>query len=735
MSLINPNDSIERQNEKLLQIAQSLMRRVEQKNDQSGLAYQQFERAALLETQVRQRTRELEKTLDLLRETNAQLEQANVETEQTRSNIAEAIETIDEGFALFDPNERLVHFNSRFCSDIGDVADQLKEGLLFSDYVTMISHSRFLAVPAGQTPEDWARMRLSHHSQDHVVFNVSLVWNRWLQISEHRTAHGGTVILQTDVTDMMLSEREERDKMLGHQSEILQATLDHLNQGVCIFNNQGQLVGWNKIMNRMLALPPERGVLGLPFSTLLLTLEKETVFHGGFSAEKLLRWTQRRAHRRPIAFEVTRGATRTLSIFAQEMPDRGFVISITDVSAERNATRALSQINETLEQGVIARTEELGEALADAVRANASKSRFVAAASHDLLQPLSAAKLFMSSLSDRLDEPDARLVLSKAENALLGMENIIGALLDISKLDAGEAAFDKSAVSLSPILALLRDELTPMAQDKGLHLTIIDSGLSILSDVGYLRRILQNLITNAIKYTQTGRIVVGVRRTGSTARIEVWDTGPGIAMEHRETIFQEFARLDQSNSSDGLGLGLAIVERAAKGLGHDLTLQSEVGKGSCFGLTVKIATGSHGNRLGLPKSSAKWGNAIEGMVVLLVENDLRLANAISLMIETHGAEVLLAHNATEAKNLLAEIQLVPDFMLLDYQLGSDASGIQLYRDLIDTYGRIPTAMISADRSEELHRACHTNRLQLLSKPIDKEKLLEFFTNALQGQSI
>lgn len=733
MSLINQNDPIERQNEKLLLIAQSLMRRVEQKNEQSGLAYQQFERAALLESQVKQRTAELERTLDLLHRSNSQLEQANADTELARANITEAIETIEEGFALFNSAERLIHFNSRFCSDITDVAAALTEGMHFSEYVSRVSYSRHLAIPEDQTPDDWAAMRLSHHSKSHVVFNVRLIWDRWIQISEHRTENGGTVILQTDVTDMMLSERLERDKMLGEQAEILQATLDHLNQGVCIFNSRGELVGWNKIMNRILTLPPEHAVRGLPFSRLLNDLKNELTFLGGFTSEKLIKWTQNVSRRKPIAFEVMRGDNQTLNIFAQEMPDRGFVISFTDVTAERVAALALSKINETLEQGVIARTEELGEALADAERANVSKSRFVAAASHDLLQPLSAAKLFMSSLSDQIEAPNARLVLGKAENAILGIENIIGALLDISKLDAGKAAFEKRAVPLSSVFSLLSDELTPMAEAKGLKLTVVNSSFSVFSDANYLRRILQNLVTNAIKYTVRGRIVVGVRRNGSTARIEVWDTGPGIAKADRKTIFQEFARLDHKTSNEGLGLGLAIVEQAANGLGHKLGLWSELGKGSCFSVDVRVATGRDIDRKSAPKTNAKWENALEGMIVLLVENDRRLANALTLMIETNGAEVLLAHNADDAQNLLNEIQLVPDVMLLDYQLDLGSTGVTLYRTLIETCGPIPTAMVSANQSAELREACDALGLPLLAKPIDREKLLNFFKQTIAEQ--
>ena len=203
MSLINPLDSIERQNEKLLLISKVLMRRVEQKNEQSGLAYAQFERAALLEMQVKERTIDLERTLDLLQESNAQLEEANRETETARTNLGEAIETINEGFALFDSNDLLVLFNSRFCRDMKDVEMRLVEGLAFNEYVDLVSRSSSLALPPDVTPAKWDSRRTKRHRDNHVVFNVSLKHDRWIQVSEHRTARRGTVILQTDVTEII----------------------------------------------------------------------------------------------------------------------------------------------------------------------------------------------------------------------------------------------------------------------------------------------------------------------------------------------------------------------------------------------------------------------------------------------------------------------------------------------------------------------------------------------------
>ena len=725
MSLINPADTLERQNEKLLTIAQALMRKVEQKNEQSGIAYAQFERAAFLEVQVRERTTDLERTLDLLQESNAQLETA-------RANLGEAIETISEGFALFDTSDRLVLFNSRFCRDLQDVEASLHEGLTFKEYVTLVSASAYLSLPAGSTPENWAAGRYARHHDDHVVFNVSLVRDRWLQISEHRTARGGTVILQTDVTDIIRLERLERDRMRDEQAQTLQATLDHLNQGVCIFDDKQNLVGWNKRMDHLLELPPQQAAMGQHFLSLLRRLEDQLQFTGDFDAAMLERWANQSAGRSAISFEVTRNGEQTFSIFGQEMPDRGFVISFTDVTAERAAVRALAEMNELLERKVADRTQELGIALAEAERANASKSRFVAAASHDLLQPLSAAKLFISTMSDRIVEPELRGVAGKAEAALASVEQIIEALLDISKLDSRSAVFDVQNVRISGILDSLRDELTPVAEDKGIDLRIVGCGLVLRSDPGYLRRIVQNLVTNAIRYTDRGKVLVGVRRRNGIARVEVHDTGRGIAPDDQAAIFQEFKRIDVSQSNAGLGLGLAIVERACKSLNHPLTLVSEPGRGSCFAFEVPM---HRGGTVTVPLTQPASGfRAVipDGLVVFLVENDPKLADAMTLLIEGWGAHVIHAETGEDALALLAEIELTPDALLLDYQLGEGMSGLELHNAICARYGDVPARLISADRGTDLRLSCERRGIELMSKPIDQARLLTFLSRAGDG---
>ncbi len=725
-SLIDPRDTLERQNEKLLKISETLMRRVEQSTDASGAAYTQFQRAVLLEEEVRARTRDLERALDLLNESNARLAVANRETEAARSDLANAIETIQEGFALFNPDEKLVLCNSRFGMHMPDLRDALKPGLSFTEYVRRVSQSHFLSLPDSERPEDWLKRRLGRHKDDHVIFNVRMIWNRWVQVSEHRTGDGGTVILQTDVTDIMRLERQERDRMLDDQARLIRATLEHLDQGVCIFDAGARMVGHNQRLIELLAIPVVRFHMGATFASIFDRFRDRVEFSGDMTPEGIEAWVAARDHRAPLSFEIRQGA-RTLAFFAQEMPDKGFVISFTDVSAQRAAVQAIREVNETLEQRVTERTLELEDALAEAERANASKSRFVAAASHDLLQPLSAAMLYVTSLEKDLPTEGGRKVLSKASNALQSAENILEALFDISKLDSGRTAVMVGAVPLGSVLAQLRDELQPQAQKKGLRLSIIAVDLNVLSDATYLRRILQNLIANAIRYTEHGKVLVGARRIPGAVRIEVWDTGPGIPEDQQDIIFGEFQRLNATASAaEGMGLGLAIVDRACALLGHPLEVRSIIGKGTLFTVEVPVASRDLPLSATTTVSAPSLQAAVLGnLIVMLIENDEELRHALSLTIEGWGADVLACASEAEARALLNEIGVAPDVILADYQLDDGRSGAQAVQALRRQVGNLPACIITANRSPELVDECAILGLELMHKPIDAEALRDF----------
>ncbi len=588
--LVNPADPPERQQEKLLTIVAALMKRVEQATDDSGAAYAQFQRAVLLEDQVRDRTRDLEHALDLLNESNARLEEAMGEAVAARRTLSDAIETVEEGFGLFGPDDVLILCNSRFGMHLPDIRDHLVPGLTFDGYVDVVSRSGHLVLPRGDVREDWVARRLRRHADRHVMFNAEMIWDRWVQVSEHRTADGGTVVLQTDLTDVMRFEREERDRLLDDQARLVRATLDHISQGVCIFDREGRMVGWNRRLAELLSIPVAGARRGVAFASLLTMLHGRVHLGPGMTLAALEDWAALKDGRPPLTFDMQSGPDMMLSVFAQEMPDGGFVISFTDVTAEREAARAMEIANETLEQRVVERTLELEDALTQAERANSARSRFVAAASHDLLQPLSAAKLFLASVADGDIDDVAQMTLQKAQNALVSVEGILGDLLDISKLEAGKAAIDVGTVRLGHILRQLHDEFAPVAASKGLVLAVVPTSAVVVSDATYLRRILQNLIGNAIRYTEEGRVLVGVRRGHGRVRVAVQDTGPGIPEAEQENIFREFHRLNaRASAAEGMGLGLAIVERACALLGHPLILHSEPGRGTRFDLTLPIA--------------------------------------------------------------------------------------------------------------------------------------------------
>ena len=719
--LINPADSPARQTEKLLTIATVLMRRVEQVTEDSGAAYAQFQRAAMLEDLVRDRTRDLERALDLLNASNGALAQANRETEAARQNLADAIETIQEGFALFDAADVLVMCNARFGLHMEDLRAHLKPGLTFNDYIDRVSRSPFLALPDGEGANNWAIQRRNRHLDAHVIFNVRLIWDRWVQVSEHRTGDGGTVILQTDITDIIRMERQERGKLLDDQARVIRATLDHINQGVAIFDANSYLVGWNQRLSALLAIPVAKIRLGTAFEQIAQTLRAEFDFTDGMTAQGLADWVDGRQGRPAVSFEMRRGPAMILAVFAQEMPESGFVISFSDVTAERSAIDALSRANETLEARVLARTLELEDALATAERANASRSRFVAAASHDLLQPLSAAKLFIASIDDQAMVPTARRALDKAQAALMSVEGILDALLNISKLESGKAAVTLGPVRMDLLLGQLRDEFSAIAAAKGLGLVVRMCDNIVISDAAYLRRILQNLIGNAIRYTRAGRVLVGVRRRGTMLRVEVWDTGPGIPEMEQENIFKEFHRLNApASASEGMGLGLAIVERACALLGHPLGLTSRMGRGSCFAVHLPLA--AVGIELAAVSASPVHEMISQNCIAFLVENDDVLRRAMGLLLEKWGVSVLEAASGEEALALIDELGILPDFFLVDYQLGDGMDGLAFVDALHRQHGRVPVRMVTANRTDALRDAAKARDIDILVKPIDARAL-------------
>lgn len=725
-SLIDTSDTLERQNRKLMKIIEVLMRRVEQTTNDGGVAYAHFERAVMLEDQITDRTRDLERALNLLNDSNAQLATAIRRAERAQSDLANAIETLQEGFALFDRDGHLVMNNSRFGMYMPDLVARLRPGLDFESYVRHASESRFLELPDAQTSYEWAARRLQLHQEKHVMFNLNLTGDCWVQVSEHRTRDGQTVILQTDITDIIRLERRERGKMLDDQAQLVRATLEHIDQGVCIFDRTGQLRGWNQNAGEMLSIPLSHFRVGIQFDVILRRIGSDFQIEGILTPDDIASWVASTDRRAPLRFHMRSGGRKTLEVFARQMPDQGFVISFSDVTAERAAARALAHANERLEQRVLERTLELEDALGDAERANASKSRFVAAASHDLRQPLSAARLYLASIHEELTSDDHRALMDKAQRALTSVEDIIDALLDISRLESGHVEVDVTQVPLGRILDQLHDEFAPHAALKGLGLRFVPCGAIVETDASYIRRVLQNLIANAIRYTTSGKILVGARRRGRTLRLEVRDTGPGIAPADQDKIFQEFHRLDAHvSAAEGMGLGLAIVDRACALLGHPLELRSDLGCGSVFTVTVPLlhserASGRH-DQPGRPSGRP----ALDRQIVLLVENDPDLRQAITLLLHGWGADVIDAPDLSAAMAQLDDLDIRPDAMLVDYELDDGVTGPDVIAQITARFGPVPARIITGHLSETVRAHCRASGLEVMTKPLDPALLEQF----------
>jgi len=421
-----------------------------------------------------------------------------------------------------------------------------------------------------------------------------------------------------------------------------------------------------------------------------------------------------------------------------------------DVTAEAEAAEARRRINATLERRVEERTAELTRAnrllqvqsdeqarTEEALRlakeaaeaAHASKTRFLAAASHDLLQPINAAKLYLSTLAEANHAPAVAETVERLGRTFSSIETLLHALLDISRLDSPGTEFNVTDFALAEILRPLHEDSLPLAAERGIGLTILPSREWVQSDQRYLMRSLQNLVVNALQYTETGRVLVGCRRRGDTLRIEVHDTGPGIAEADQARIFGEFARGSAARPGSGMGLGLSIVERACRHLGHAVGLVSQPGRGSVFSITVPRAEAPAGAGTGAAGTAGAGKLAEAGvqggldLIVMVIENDPAVLHATTRRLEGWGASVLAAGSTGAALALMRDIGAPPDIILADYHLDDGDTGVEAIRALRAAAGTaIPAIMLTADRSKRLLRQGAEAGFTVLTKPVPLARL-------------
>jgi signal transduction histidine kinase/CheY-like chemotaxis protein len=379
------------------------------------------------------------------------------------------------------------------------------------------------------------------------------------------------------------------------------------------------------------------------------------------------------------------------------------------------ALRSVEGVNEAL-----TRAKVLAEqAQAQAEQANAFKSSFLAFVSHDLLQPLNAARLNLSTLTEAAPGEEALRLTRQIDLALTSLEDLIRTLLDMSKLDAGAMRPEVASVELERILSGLRDEFTALAASRGLKLTIRPSRAFVRTDQLLLRRILQNLVNNALRYTRRGGVLVGARARGDHIRIEVSDTGPGIAPERREAIFEEFAR-EGGSGEGGFGLGLSIVRRLAQALDIPVDLASRVGFGSTFAVELPAAPASPAVAVvGLPESI----RGVRGAQILVIENEHAVAAAMRALLERWGCRVHVAASPGEAREAVRGGASSPDLLIADYHLDEGARGFDAIDAVQGEVGApVPACIVTADLSETVIAAAGARGLEILHKPIKPAEL-------------
>jgi Na+/proline symporter/signal transduction histidine kinase len=582
------------------------------------------------------------------------------------------------------------------------------------------SRASFEAIAAAQRislePKDEADFRLVRHAE-HVLASA-------IGTASSRLVLSLLLRKRTVSTKAALKLLDDANAAIQYNREILQTALDHVRQGIAVFDKDLHLICWNRQFGDILDLPP-------------------SLIRAGAGLDEILRFNARRSDvpTRGLDEFVTRQLERyiagsepfserfaerglVIEVRANRMPDGGLVTTFTDVTPSVEAADALARANETLERRVQERTEELtrlnialANAKGQADEANISKTKFLAAASHDILQPLNAARLYVTSLIERQRGKQDGDLVHNIDASLEAVEEIFGALLDMSRLDTGAMRPELSSFRIADLLRQIEVEFAPLARGKGLDLVFVPSSLTVRSDRRLLRRVLQNLVSNAVKYTPDGRVVVGCRRRGDSVRVDVFDTGVGIPKSKQRDIFIEFHRLDQgARIARGVGLGLSIVERIARVLGHNIAVESTSGKGSRFSIEIPCVAAVPAALVPAEPPPVDPGQ-LAGTLALCIDNEPAILAGMETLLTGWGCEVMKAPDLDAALALIEAENRLPNGLLIDYHLdrgnGIDAV-VALRREL---GADLPAILITADRSPRVRAEARASNIQLLNKPL------------------
>ncbi|WP_238533152.1 NahK/ErcS family hybrid sensor histidine kinase/response regulator [Xanthomonas phaseoli] len=516
---------------------------------------------------------------------------------------------------------------------------------------------------------------------------------------------------------------DEAGQELRFNREILSTTLENISAAVSVVDPDMRLTAWNRRYQQLFGYPDGMLYVGRPVADLIRYNAERGELGEGDIEDQIDRRIRHMRAGSPHVFERTRSDGKVIEMRGQALPGGGYVTSYNDITDYKRAERALLDANENLEQRVADRSRE-------AELAQQSKTRFLAAISHDVLQPLNAARLFASALRESLQHnEEQRHLAERVDASLRAAEELLDGLLDVSRLDAGGLRPTVEDFDASALMHELAAQYAPVAASRGLRLQVHVRAIWVRSDRRLLRRVMQNFLANALRYTRQGRIVLGMRGRGQQVELQVWDTGPGIPEHHMRQIFEEFRRYQQPFDwgEQGLGLGLSICQRISRLLDHDLSARSQVGRGSMFSILLPRVAPVPVAPL-LPVTAARAspsGDSLAGLRVLCVDNDREILDGMRALLGRWQVEVITASTVDQA---LERAREQPDLMLVDYHLHDRMDGLDTL-DAVQAAAPAPIAgaLLTADGRDELKQLARERGYRLLTKPVKPASLRAFLS--------
>ncbi|NKB56571.1 MAG: PAS domain-containing protein [Alphaproteobacteria bacterium] len=486
---------------------------------------------------------------------------ADAQALSAHTRLAAAIEGITDPFAIFGPDDRLIVCNGPFREREGAVPDvAIRPGMSFESFLRSgLDAGMFIEAKGGE--EDWFERRMAQHRDPGGPFEQAWPAGRWVLVNEQRLPDGGTLIVATDITERKKAEAERAQ---------LRAMVEESPEAIAIFDIAGSLLFTNPAHDRLFFTERNANQKGNLCD--LLTPGAQRCFIG------------------EIAPAIARGESWEGVLDAAPDPDHAFPLWLKAGAVRDDSGRPVfgfAFMHDHAEQAEAERA--LLAAKAAAEDANQMKTRLIAAISHDLLQPLHGAELFLHGLTGMLESDQQREIAERIREAVAAVQSILSTQLGLSQIELGVLSPNIAKFPIQPLLSRMASEFVGRAANKGIRLSVIDCDATVRSDQIMLERMLRNLLSNALYFTERGGILLGCRRRGESLHIEVWDSGPGIAEDQLETIFDEFSQTSTQISPEGsgAGLGLAIVDRLAELLGHEIAVESRPGHGSRFTIILR----------------------------------------------------------------------------------------------------------------------------------------------------